>query len=86
MWTGAIIGLAGLKFSTSPSIFGLFDTIIISIVIIMIPGMESLIDRRGLNFTLSMFVFVFDGFEEPFSCRRIRWIIAVIEIINGRRK
>jgi len=33
-----------------------------------------------------MFVMVFDGFEEPFSCSMIRWISIIIIITIGKMK
>jgi hypothetical protein len=61
-----------LKFSTSPSAFGLFEIINVVAAIMKIIGIESFTENRGLNFTLSIFVFVFVGLEDPFSCSRIR--------------
>jgi len=84
--TGATSGLAGLKFSTSPSMFGLFEEIIIIISIIIIIGMESFTENMGLNFTLSMLDWSVDGLDDPFSCNRIMWIIAKTVITIGRRK
>lgn len=52
--------------------FGLFDLSIIIIIMITTKGKESLIENSGLNFTLSMFLLIFEGFEDPFSCNRIR--------------
>jgi len=40
----------------------------------------------GLNLILSIFVIVFDGLDEPFSCNMIRWIIIIIMIVIGRMK
>jgi len=69
---GATRGLAGLKFSTSPSKFGIFDVILIIASIMAIIGSESLIVNRGLNLILSKIDTEFDGFEDPFSCSKIR--------------
>lgn len=56
-----------LKFSTSPRMFGVSEiNDIISIEIIII-GSVSLTRNRGLNFTLSEFVAVTEGLEDPFS-------------------
>jgi len=47
---------------------------------------KSLFVNSGLNLTLSMFVFVFVGFEDPFSCKNIKWMIIMAKITNGIRK
>lgn len=72
MWTGAIRGFATLKFSTSPSKFGLKEIIIIIPTMIRIIGIESFTKNKGLNFTLSVLNLVAVGLVEPFSCRKIR--------------
>jgi len=86
MCTGVTRGLAGLKFSTSPRMFGVFDTIIMNIIEITVAGRRSFTENDGWNFILSVFVFVLFGLEDPFSCRSIKCII--ISTINtiGRRK
>lgn len=61
-----------LKFSTSPNMLG-FNEISVNIrAEIIIKGIESLIKKRGLNFTLSDLVIVVEGFEDPFSCSMIK--------------
>lgn len=72
MCRGATRGLAMLKFSTSPSMLGAFEIKVIIIIIERTVGSRSLIENRGLNFILSLLKFVFEGFEDPFSCSRIR--------------
>jgi hypothetical protein len=62
------------------------DTNLIIIIEIRIKGTESLIKNSGLNFTLSIIVVEFDGFEDPFSCKRIKCIITRTVITMGRRK
>jgi hypothetical protein len=47
MCTGATNGFAGLKFSTSPRIFGMFDTIYIIKIIIMMAGRLSFAENVG---------------------------------------
>lgn len=56
MCRGATSGLAGLKFSTSPNIFGVFEFISIIIVLITAIGIRSFTKNVGLNFILSMFL------------------------------
>jgi hypothetical protein len=69
---GAIRGFAVLKFSTSLIKFGLFEMMKIIKIEIRIIGIVSFIENRGLNLTLSLFVGVLDGLEDPFSWRRIK--------------
>lgn len=47
MWIGATKGFAGLKFSTSPRIFGMFDTINIVRIIVTRKGLESFTENKG---------------------------------------
>lgn len=35
---------------------------------------------------MSLLVIVFDGLDDPFSCRRIKWITTITVITIGRRK
>jgi len=49
-------------------------------------GIMSFRENIGLNLILSIFVVVFDGLEDPFSCSIIRWIIIVNMMIIGRMK
>lgn len=86
MCKGATRGLAILKFSTSPSMLGEFEIRVIIIIIERTAGSRSLIEKRGLNFILSLLEFVFEGFEDPFSCSRIRWVMTSTDRIIGRRK
>lgn len=86
MWIGATSGLAGLKFSTSPSMFGAFEVNIIMDRAITTIGSVSLMVNIGLNFTFSMLVTVLVGFDDPFSCSRIRCLITIAAIIIGSMK
>jgi len=65
---------------------GKFEFSMIIQIIIIIIGTESLTENSGLNFTLSMFVCVAEGFEDPFSCSRIMWTNARRAITIGRTK
>jgi len=78
--------LAGLKFSTSPSILGLFDRVMHRMMAMTKIVVMSLIDSSGLNFILSKFVIVFVGFDDPVSCSIIRWPITMVAISMGSRK
>jgi len=49
-------------------------------------GKISLREYIGLNLILSVFVIVFDGFEDPFSCSMIRWISIISMITMGKMK
>ena len=55
MCGGAIKGFAGLKFSTSPSMYGFDDRRDRSRMEIRIAGMLSFREKAGLNFSLSVF-------------------------------
>jgi len=67
MCMGATRGLAGLKFSTSPSTFGVLERIVVIRRVRTRIGNKSLIENKGWNFTLSWFVRVLVGLEDPFS-------------------
>jgi len=86
MCTGVTRGFAGLKFSTSPSKFGVFEIISMNKIEIRVPGNRSFTENEGWNFILSVSVFVLFGFEEPFSCSNIRCtIISTISTIGNRK-
>lgn len=55
-------------------------------MIVIVIGNVSFRENIGLNLILSIFGFVFDGLEDPFSCSMIRWISIVIMINMGRMK
>ena len=84
--TGVDRGLAMFRFSTSPKKFGLFEIIIIIETEIQIRGVRSLIVNDGWNFTLSNWVFVPVGLDDPLTCRAIRWMMIIAEIIIGTKK
>jgi len=86
MCRGATRGFAGEKFSTSPSRFGWVDTSSVMIIVVVIIGSVSFRENLGLNLILSMFVFVFVGLEDPFSCSMIRCINIITIITIGRMK
>jgi len=75
-----------LKFSTSPSILGEFEIKVIISVIERMAGRRSLMENRGLNFILSLLKLVLDGFDDPFSWSKIKWVVARMTRIMGRRK
>jgi len=83
---GAISGFAGLKFSTSPNMFGMFDVINIIMIITNSIGITSFDENIGLNFIFSIAVWEFWGFEDPFSCSIIRCMITMMMITIGRMK
>lgn len=51
---------------------GASDVSLSIVMAIKIKGRVSFTKNRGLNLTLSIAVIEFEGFEDPFSCRRIR--------------
>jgi len=86
MCIGATSGFAGEKFSTSPKRFGELDRSSIIIVIVINIGRTSLREYIGLNLILSVFVAVFVGLEDPFSCSIIRCTSIRTMITIGRMK
>lgn len=86
MWTGVTNGLAGMKLSGSPSMYGFTsDKIVRAINIIMNPTM-SLNEKYGWNGILSVFLFNPKGLFDPVWCRNSRWIITIAATINGNKK
>jgi len=53
---------------------------------VIIIGSVSFSENIGLNFTLSIFVIVLVGFDDPFSCSMIRCISIMAMIAMGRIK
>ncbi len=72
MCRGATRGLAGLKFSTSPSMLGMFEFMNMKATLIVAIGMRSFTKNMGLNFILSILPWEFTGLEDPFSCSIIK--------------
>jgi len=56
------------------------------IIIIIVIGSISFNEYVGLNLILSIFVVVFVGLEDPFSCNRIKCVNIVIILNMGRIK
>ena len=86
MWTGAFRGFAGLKFSISPKAFGEIKIIERIVVVTITIEIESFVVNVGLNFILSELVCVPVGLEDPFSWRKIRWVITITAINKGIMK
>lgn len=86
MCTGVDSGFAMFRFSTSPSMSGFFEIITTIPKVTHTNGMRSFVRNIGLNLILSMLVFVPVGFEDPLSCRAIRWIITIAAIPIGTMK
>jgi hypothetical protein len=84
--TGAIRGFAILKFSVSLSWLGLIETTVIISIDTKISGIISFFMNSGLNFTLSKWLGIRVGVEEPLLCRRIRCNLDMMINTNGRRK
>jgi hypothetical protein len=59
---------------------------IMNMIEISVPGSKSFTEKEGWNFILSVSVFVLFGFDDPFSCRSIRWIIMKTISVIGNRK
>jgi len=86
MCTGVTKGLAGFRFSTSPRRSGLFEIIRIILREIHTIGERSFVLKCGWNLILSVSVCEPVGFEDPVSCRAIRWIITSAAIAMGVMK
>jgi len=78
--------LAGFRFSTSPSISGLFEIIAINNNVVQHSGFRSFTVNRGWNFIFSISGDNPEGFEDPLSCSAIRCTIATAATISGTRK
>jgi len=63
--------------------FGMFEISNIIRIETMVIGKMSLIENIGWNLILSIFVKVVFGFEDPFSCNIIRWMIINIAMSIG---
>lgn len=86
MWIGVDRGLAGMKFSESVDMYGEIlitmdnkDSVITSPII-------SFVVKNGWNWILSLFIEMFNGFDDPDVCRVIIWMTAIAAIINGNMK
>jgi len=90
IWIGVFSGLAGLKFSGSPIIFGNITDINSRNMIRIIVLMESFMEKNGWNWILSMFELVPIGLFEPVIWSLIRWIIIIpvkmIGVMKWREK
>jgi hypothetical protein len=86
MCTGVTRGLAGLRFSTSPNMSGLFEISIIIRREIQTIGDRSFILKWGWNLILSGLVDDPVGFDDPVSCRAIKWTITTAAIAMGVMK
>lgn len=86
MWMGVTIGFAGEKFSGSivKNGFKLIHVVKINMVI-TIPRM-SLIEKYGWNGILSILFFIPKGFDDPVSCRKIKWVKIITVKMNGKIK
>ena len=83
MWIGVFRGLAGLKFSGSPMIYGNIVDMNSKNIIRMMALVESLNEKNGWNWILSMFGFVPMGLFDPVMWRLIKWMIVIPARIIG---
>jgi len=86
IWIGVFNGLAGLKFSGSPISCGNIIDINIKNIIRIIALVESLKEKNGWNWILSMFELVPMGLFDPVTWSLIRWIITILARIIGVMK
>lgn len=86
MWGGVTRGLAGVKFSGSPSRFGENSASSRSKRINSKKPRRSLYEKYGWNGTLSVLDVRPVGLFEPVSCKKSRWSIDAPIIANGSRK
>lgn len=86
MCTGALIGLAGMKFSVSIIISGL-EAVAISVTVRINEGAKvSFHENIGWKGAISFLLFNPVGFDDPVLWRVIKWIIAIAAKINGTIK
>lgn len=86
IWTGVTNGLAGMKLSGSPSMYGLKRVIKIKVVNKIINPKISLNEKYGWNGILSMFLLIPNGLFDPVWCKNRRWIIVIAATIKGKTK
>jgi hypothetical protein len=86
IWTGVVIGLAGLKFSGSPKIQGDFIIKNKNKVKITAGANKSFHEYNGWNIVFSKLDFNPRGFDDPLSCNVIIWIKVTVLRIKGIRK
>lgn len=90
IWIGVFNGLAGLKFSGSPMMFGYIIDMDRRNMIRTMALVESLKEKNGWNWILSMFELIPMGLFDPVMWSLIRWIIIIparrIGVIKWREK
>lgn len=86
IWIGVFRGLAGIKFSGSPSKKGLSRTKEIKAAKIKSNVKKSLIAKNFRKGILSTFIVSPRGFLEPFSCKKKMWIITIPASRKGIKK
>lgn len=86
MWTGALMGFAGIKFSVSIMMSGEDAEMAIAAVRISEGASMSFHEKRGWNEAMSILLVVPVGLEEPFECRVTRWTIDIAAMRNGIMK
>lgn len=86
MWTGVLIGFAGMKFSGSVEIYGEMLIMIENINSVIIIPNKSFEVKNGWNWILSLFMEIFKGFDDPVVCKVSMWIRVIAVITNGNKK
>jgi hypothetical protein len=86
MWTGVTSGLAGIKFSTSPSKYGEIRFIPIRSQIKKIKPNISLIEKKGWKRILFELEFRPNGLFDPVWCRKSKCSMTKAKMIKGRIK
>jgi len=86
IWTGVTRGLAGIKFSQSPNIYGSTVLSHTSAQIITINPSTSLKEKKGWKEILSGLELIPIGLFDPVWWRNSKWTIVIAAIIKGKRK
>lgn len=86
MCVGVVRGFASLKFSGSVVNVGFVDTIVIIIIVVMMIGVMSFVEKNGWKDSFSWLFFLPVGLEDPVSWREARCIMVMARITIGVRK
>jgi len=81
---GVFKGLAGMKLSGSPKLYGKIKAIVMNGIIIIINPRISFLEKNGWNKILSN-SFNPVGLFDPFTCKEARWMIITATKTNGNK-
>jgi hypothetical protein len=84
MWIGVLRGLAGMKLSGSPRLYGKIKAIVINGIMTSMSPRISFLEKKGWNRILSN-SFNPVGLFDPVTCKEAKWMMIIPIKMKGNK-